>query len=121
MFSKTHQRRNIIICLSLGCSIAALSRIRPLSDYFKALLSCFFPSQVFSCFNVAGTGRVLDFLLFYFCFARFSSLDEENTQFCCENIAAHLEHTLEWEREMVIKRQQEVRSVLLHVHVYYPA
>lgn len=69
----------------------------------------FFSSlQLFQC---CGTGRVLDFLLFYVCFARFSSLDEENTQFCCENIAAHLEHTLEWEREMVIKRQQEVRSV----------
>ncbi|KAJ7393021.1 cGMP-dependent 3',5'-cyclic phosphodiesterase [Desmophyllum pertusum] len=38
---------------------------------------------------------------------RFSSFDEENVQFCCENIAAHVEHTLEWEREMVIKRQQE--------------
>ena len=44
-------------------------------------------------------------------FFRFSSFDEENAQFCCENIAAHLEHTLEWEREMVIKRQQEVRSL----------
>lgn len=42
MFSKTHQRRNVIICLSLSCLMAALSRIRPLSDYFKALLSCFF-------------------------------------------------------------------------------
>ena len=41
-------------------------------------------------------------------FFRFSSFDEENVQFCCENIAAHVEHTLEWEREMVIKRQQEV-------------
>lgn len=38
---------------------------------------------------------------------RFSGFDEGNAQFCCENIAAHLEHTLEWEREMVIKRQQE--------------
>lgn len=38
---------------------------------------------------------------------RFSSFDEGNAVFCCENIAAHLEHTLEWEREMVIKRQQE--------------
>ena len=50
----------------------------------------------------------LKWFLFY-CF-RFFSFDEENVQFCCENIAAHLEHTLEWEREMVIKRQQEVRS-----------
>lgn len=41
-------------------------------------------------------------------FCRFSSFDEENVQFCCENIAAHVEHTLEWEREMVIKRQQKV-------------
>ncbi|XP_074620831.1 cGMP-dependent 3',5'-cyclic phosphodiesterase-like isoform X2 [Acropora palmata] len=38
---------------------------------------------------------------------RFSSSEEDNAVFCCENIAAHLEHTLEWEREMVIKRQQE--------------
>ncbi|XP_078368961.1 cGMP-dependent 3',5'-cyclic phosphodiesterase-like [Oculina patagonica] len=38
---------------------------------------------------------------------RFSSFDEENVCFCCENIAANVEHTLEWEREMVIKRQQE--------------
>ena len=44
----------------------------------------------------------------HFVFARFSSFDEENVQFCCENIAAPVEHTLEWEREMVIKRQQEV-------------
>ena len=41
-------------------------------------------------------------------YSRFSGFDEGNAQFCCENIAAHLEHTLEWEREMVIKRQQEV-------------
>ncbi|KAK2563485.1 cGMP-dependent 3' [Acropora cervicornis] len=38
---------------------------------------------------------------------RFSSSEEDNAVFCCENIAAHVEHTLEWEREMVIKRQQE--------------
>lgn len=118
MFSKTYQRRNVIISLSLSCLMAALSRIRPLTGLLLGIVELFFSSQVFSFFNVAGTGRVLDFLLFYFCFARFSSLDEENTQFCCENIAAHLEHTLEWEREMVIKRQQEVRSVLLHVNVY---
>lgn len=43
--------------------------------------------------------------------ARFSSYDEENVQFCCENIAANVEHTLEWEREMVIKRQQEVIGI----------
>lgn len=44
-------------------------------------------------------------------FRRFSSFDEENARFCCENIAANVEHTLEWEREMVIKRQQEVIKI----------
>ena len=39
---------------------------------------------------------------------RFSSFDEENAQFCCEHIAGQVENTLEWEREMVIKRQQKV-------------
>lgn len=38
----------------------------------------------------------------------FSSFDEENAQFCCEHIAGQVENTLEWEREMVIKRQQKV-------------
>lgn len=38
---------------------------------------------------------------------RFSSFDEENAQFCCEHIAGQVENTLEWEREMVIKRQQK--------------
>ena len=46
--------------------------------------------------------------LMFLIFFRFSSFDEENVQFCCENISAHVEHTLEWEREMVIKRQQKV-------------
>lgn len=39
---------------------------------------------------------------------RFSSFDEENAQFCCQHIAGQVENTLEWEREMVIKRQQKV-------------
>ena len=51
------------------------------------------------------------YFFFVLPFSRFSSFDEENAKFCCENIAAHLEHTLEWEKEMVIKRQQEVRSL----------
>lgn len=111
MFSKTQQRRNIISVL-LSCLMAALSRIRPSWNHFKAFLNFFSSLKCFKkLFQCSGTGRIFDFLFFCFCLARFSSLDEENTQFCCENIAAHLEHTLEWEREMVIKRQQEVRSV----------
>jgi hypothetical protein len=46
-------------------------------------------------------------MLFY----RFTKADESNLKFCCSHISGLLENALNWEQEMVIKRQQEVRNV----------
>ena len=59
MSSKTHQRRNVIICVSLSCLMAFIG-------LFLGIVELFFSSQVFSCFSVVAPDVFLIFSSFMF-------------------------------------------------------